>query len=88
MPTKKIADLPAHMRCLSPDHNPPSMMVYQPGTYEHTCSACGYVVFFTVSGVTCQVPDGSRGYEIQEPPTFSCDIFKNHDMHASLNRWG
>ena len=38
--------------CLSPDHNPPSMIVLSPGTYEHVCPACGRVTVFSVSGVT------------------------------------
>jgi len=53
MPTKKIADAPKP--CLSLDHYPPSHMVYQPGTYQHTCSACGKVIVFTVPLITCHV---------------------------------
>ena len=53
MPTKKISDpfkcvLPQMKECRSFDHNPPSMQVFEPGTYEHTCSQCGKVSFFIV----------------------------------------
>lgn len=27
--------------CLSPDHNPPTHIVLEPGTHEHTCPLCG-----------------------------------------------
>lgn len=51
MPTIKIKDL--SRPCLSSQHNPPSMMVYSPGVYQHTCPACGAVQIFTVYGVYC-----------------------------------
>lgn len=47
-PTKKIADAP--VPCFHPEHDPPSMMVFEPGTYEHTCPSCGKKVVFTVGG--------------------------------------
>lgn len=57
MPTKKIGNAPgtgpSGRPCLSPDHNPPNMMVFQPGIYEHTCSGCGAKQTFTVAGVYC-----------------------------------
>lgn len=34
--------------CYHPDHNIPNMMVFEPGTYEHTCPGCGKVTTFTV----------------------------------------
>lgn len=46
MPTRKLYDLPRP--CMSSDHNPPSMMVFPPGVYEHICSACGHRITFTV----------------------------------------
>lgn len=51
MPTRKIADLPKPFGCTSTDHYPPSMMVYEPGIYEHTCSACGFKTTFVVHGI-------------------------------------
>ncbi len=39
--------------CLSPTHNPPSMIVLSPGTYEHTCPSCGHVTTFVVNGTYC-----------------------------------
>lgn len=48
MPTKKIADLPARDYCGHPEHNPPSMIVLEPGIYEHECPGCKKVMTFTV----------------------------------------
>lgn len=48
--TKKIGE-PPQPPCAHPEHNPPSMMVFEPGTYEHTCPACGKKKVFTVSPV-------------------------------------
>lgn len=28
--------------CRHPNHNPPNMIVLQPGEYEHECPKCGY----------------------------------------------
>ena len=50
MPTRKIADSPPRP-CRHPDHNPPGMRVFKPGTYEHTCPACGKKLVFTVDGL-------------------------------------
>ena len=44
--TRKIGDAPPRP-CQDPEHNPPGMMVYEPGVYEHTCPACGNTVIFT-----------------------------------------
>jgi hypothetical protein len=49
--TRKIADVKPP--CMSPSHNPPNMMVYPPGVYEHTCPACGFTQTFTVHGIYC-----------------------------------
>ena len=54
MPTRKIST-PKEDRqkvCVHPEHNPPSMMVFKPGTYEHICPACGKKQIFVVRGVT------------------------------------
>lgn len=50
MPTRKIADLPKPEGCLNRDHNPPSMMVFTPGVYEHECPECGKKTRFVVRG--------------------------------------
>jgi hypothetical protein len=50
MPTRKIADEKDFRPCRHPDHEPPKMMVFQPGTYEHECPACGKKIVFTVHG--------------------------------------
>ena len=54
MPLKKLDDDKTWTRkvCRSPEHNPPGMMVYRPGTYEWTCPKCGDVTSFTVPLVT------------------------------------
>jgi hypothetical protein len=46
MPTKKIADFT--YPCLHPEHNPPSMRVFESGIWEHTCPSCGHKQTFTV----------------------------------------
>ena len=51
MPTEKIADAPKP--CVHPEHSPQTMRVFPPGTYKHTCPACGRVTFFTVPRVVC-----------------------------------
>lgn len=52
MPTRRIADVPDRCAsprpCTHPDHGPPTMMVYEPGVYEHICPRCGAVHVFTV----------------------------------------
>ena len=48
MPTKKISD--EKRLCSHPEHHPPSHMVYEPGTYEHTCPSCGQKITFVVHG--------------------------------------
>lgn len=40
MPTRKIANLPERKVCRDPSHDPPSMMLYPPGVYEHECPGC------------------------------------------------
>lgn len=47
MPTRKIAD-PPKKSCTHPEHRPPSMRHFSPGTWEHTCPACGQATRFTV----------------------------------------
>ena len=34
--------------CHHPEHNPPTMIVLEPGVYEHTCPWCRGTVVFTV----------------------------------------
>lgn len=48
MPLRKIAD--EEVPCRHPEHNPPSMMVLEPGTYEHTCPGCHKKTVFRVTG--------------------------------------
>lgn len=49
MPTKKIADW-SKRPCAHPEHNPPSLMVFSPGVYEHECPSCHKKVVFSVRG--------------------------------------
>lgn len=51
MPTRKIAEHRSHA-CQHPEHEPPSMMVFKPGTYEHECPSCSRKLVFTVPLVT------------------------------------
>lgn len=38
--------------CICPEHNPPSHMVFQAGTHEHVCPACGHKTIFYVPEIT------------------------------------
>ena len=53
MPTKKIDKIPKTSICYDPEHNPPTMMLFQPGHYEHTCPSCKKKIYFYVSG--CEI---------------------------------
>jgi hypothetical protein len=46
MTLKKLADAP--VPCFDPEHNPPSHIVLEPGTWEHTCPGCGKKTVFRV----------------------------------------
>jgi len=48
---RKIKD--AEKTCLSSEHNPPSQIVLESGTYEYVCPSCGKRTEFTVPMVTC-----------------------------------
>lgn len=49
MPTKRIDDAwEQPQQCKDPDHFPPRMMVFKPGTYEHTCPTCDHITVFTI----------------------------------------
>lgn len=54
MPTRKISN-DEQIFCRHPEHNPPGMMVFSPGAYEHTCPACKKITVFRVTGtyMTC-----------------------------------
>lgn len=41
MPTIKIKDFDSQDYCGHPEHDPPTMIVFEPGEYEHTCPGCG-----------------------------------------------
>lgn len=60
MPTKKIADAP--IPCSHPEHEPPMWYVFEPGTYEHTCPACGKATVFEVPYVECHAWEGKSPY--------------------------
>lgn len=46
MTLEKVADIP--VPCTHPEHNPPNMIVLEPGIYKHTCPGCGEITTFTV----------------------------------------
>lgn len=46
---KKIGDLITP--CRHPEHEPPSMVVLEPGVYEYECPGCGAKTIFTVPAV-------------------------------------
>ena len=54
MPIRKISDdvYPIlDQPCLSPEHNPPTYVVYEPGTYEWTCPECTHKTIIRVSNI-------------------------------------
>lgn len=46
--TKKIGEI-GDTLCRHPEHSPPSMQVFEPGIYEHTCPGCGAKTIFNVT---------------------------------------
>lgn len=54
MTLKKIADLPKHETCTHPEHEPPTMIVLEPGVYEHECPGCHHKTTFTVRPMVWQ----------------------------------
>ena len=46
--TRKIGEPSKEAQCLHPGHKIPSLMVFEPGTYEHVCPACGHRRVFRV----------------------------------------
>ena len=44
---------PPQKICLSPEHNPPSHLVQEPGTYTYQCPSCGQKTTYTVSQAMC-----------------------------------
>lgn len=50
MSLRKIRDLPKAWTypCHHPEHNPPTMIVLQPGVYEHICPRCGASQTFVI----------------------------------------
>lgn len=51
MPTKRIEDeydTKDVLPCLDPEHNPPTMQVFEPGHYEHVCPRCKVTTWFIV----------------------------------------
>lgn len=59
IPTRRIADIDTGgwcaldikkaRKCLHPEHEPPKMMVFVSGVYEHTCPGCNRTTVFTVN---------------------------------------
>lgn len=49
MPEKKVGEVPENQKhCKHPEHAPASMIVREPGVYEHTCPGCQQVTRFTI----------------------------------------
>ena len=49
MTLRKIADPP--QTCAHVEHEPPKLIVLDPGTWEHECPGCGHKTIFTVEEV-------------------------------------
>lgn len=52
MPTKQLEDWTKIKFCRHPEHRPPRMQVFKPGSYEHICPGCGARSYFTVPLIT------------------------------------
>ena len=52
MSTRKIADLKRKDTCRDPEHEPPKMMVFEEGIWEHICPSCGKRQTFRVENPT------------------------------------
>jgi hypothetical protein len=100
--SKKIERKPGGLRkikggyekehCISPEHNPPSHMVYEPGTYEYTCPACGKTIVFTVPSMMMAVmeplPAGKRSLnldQLQEESDKMSNLLK--DRQTGMVSW-
>lgn len=60
MPTRKIPEeenspfSPSFpYPCQDPDHNPPTMQVFDPGLHEHECPRCHRKLKFRVAPIMC-----------------------------------
>lgn len=67
MPTRKIAEPNNRGYCRDREHNPPSMMVYENGLYEHECPSCGAKQRFRVNKPTFSIGDMMRGENRDHP---------------------
>jgi len=36
-------------QCHNPEHDPPKMMVFEPGSYEHECPGCKMKQYFRIN---------------------------------------
>ena len=80
MTLRKIGDDVKPRNCVHPEHNPPTMILREPGTYEHTCPGCGEACVLVVrsarrSSTMSQENDERnaaqrnwQGYQIPELP--------------------
>lgn len=53
MTIKKIETWPKIKQRLNPEHNPPTHICLEPGSYEHTCPGCGKTQQFTIQEHYC-----------------------------------
>lgn len=54
MTLRKIEDQPPYEElCRHSEHNPPTMIVLPPGTWEHECPSCKRRVQFLVRRLEC-----------------------------------
>lgn len=48
MTLRKVVEFKENTPCRDPGHNPPNMIVLDPGMYEWTCPGCGQKQYLTV----------------------------------------
>lgn len=54
MPIRKITNedgIWTQAPCRDSDHNPPTMIVLEPGLYEHTCPSCKKKTHFRIEAI-------------------------------------
>ena len=49
---KKIKSFEKEDICQDSEHNPPTLIVLEPGVYEYTCPSCGHVTIVEIPLIT------------------------------------
>ena len=89
MPTRKVGevDWSKFRPCTNPDHDVPSMRVFQPGVYEHECPGCKNVIHFTVRPTHFAQSVPGRPSEINDRHVYYVDVgnMPTEDVASFMN---